>query len=156
MERGFTLIELLVVVLIIGILASIALPQYKKAVVKSRFAEAITNLKAIAQADVVCRLGSAGSGCKINELDIEIPGEVVENTCGRPAVETKNLYYWSSDNCGGMTSAAALYKEEDVCVCVERGTGTILLEQDDLCRPNPASFNYAKLLNLQEGACACC
>lgn len=43
-ERGFTLVELMIVVVIIAVLASIAVPQYSDYVLRSKVAEAATNL----------------------------------------------------------------------------------------------------------------
>ena len=76
MSFGFTLIELLVVVLIIGILAAIALPQYRKAVEKSRATQALTLLDAVSRAENIYYLANGKYTTDLAALDIAIPTTV--------------------------------------------------------------------------------
>ena len=73
-KKAFTLIELLVVVLIIGILAAVALPQYKKAVEKSRATQAFTIVKSLSEAQERYFLANGEYATSFDSFDIEIPG----------------------------------------------------------------------------------
>lgn len=72
MNRGFTLIELLVVVLIIGILASIALPQYQHAVLKSRFASLMPPGKALADSQEAYYMTHSQYATSLDDLEITL------------------------------------------------------------------------------------
>ena len=72
-KKAFTLIELLVVVLIIGILAAIALPQYQLAVAKARIMSQLPVIRSIDSAQQVYKLANGEYALDLEDLDVQIP-----------------------------------------------------------------------------------
>ena len=79
-KYGFTLIELLVVVIIIAVLAAVAVPQYKKAVLKSRFSTLMPLAKSVAKGNEVYYLSNGFYADRKDKLDVEGPGTTPEGT----------------------------------------------------------------------------
>jgi prepilin-type N-terminal cleavage/methylation domain-containing protein len=72
-NAGFTLIELLIVVLIIGILAAIAIPQYYLVVERSRVSEATSVISAIKSSEERYLLYGGAYTAVVSNLDVVYP-----------------------------------------------------------------------------------
>jgi len=72
-KNGFTMLELLMVVIIIGILATIALPQYMSFVEKARAAEAMTTIGALRTAENLYKLENGTYSPNVADLTITVP-----------------------------------------------------------------------------------
>ena len=104
---GFTLIELLVVVLIIGILAAIALPQYQKATERAKATEAVVILKSLVQATQYYYLANGTWPTQFSELAVEIPWTGNEKgytgLAQSPVKDTRSNEDWSLQILGANT-----------------------------------------------------
>jgi prepilin-type N-terminal cleavage/methylation domain-containing protein len=73
-RSGFTLLELLMVVIIIGILASIALPQYFKATERARLGEALQVLATVRGSEQRYKAQTSIYTGTLDDLDVSVPG----------------------------------------------------------------------------------
>src|SRR5258706_7949874 len=75
-KSGFTLLEIIIVIIIVGVLASLALPRFFRTIEFSRSTEAFSGLQVIRGGLERCYLGRGFvyTTCTLGVLDVEDPG----------------------------------------------------------------------------------
>lgn len=99
-KKGFTLIELLIVIIIIGVLATLAIPQYTRFVERARAAEALTMIGALKTGEAAYRTDSGSYTTNLTLLDI---GNAATSLAD---ATSKGQYWYYTGTSAGFAGAA--------------------------------------------------
>ncbi|ALT78776.1 pilin [Paucibacter sp. KCTC 42545] len=111
-QQGFTLIELMIVVAIIGILAAVAIPQYKDYTSKSKVASAIASIDGIKKAVALCYQENAGFDTCASSGTGGVPAFTATNVLKTAQADDKGVITATFTDASGTDLAGKFVKYE--------------------------------------------